>query len=373
MTRAHLPAISALRFLAAGWVLLFHSLWFFAPVLPQPLAGMVANGYLGVNLFFLISGFILAHAYLTASGDLAVSRAEFWAARAARILPVYFLGWLAYLGFTLSDLWAGTAVSAQQWQAGAASALLLQAWWPDLALPWNSPGWSLSVEAFLYACFPVFLPLVARSRRPWLFALGAWLAGLVVPTLFVLAAPDGAGGTHRLATGPWLAAVKFFPPLHLGSFVAGIATGVLFVRGRLTWLRGPWWGLGLGTAFVGATVIDPGPVYALYHDGLLAPLFLLGIGWCAGIRWIPGPIVRLGEASYSLYILQYPLWELYRRAVEASGVELIGRKALAVYAVLATIASLLAFELLEKPARRAIRSRFAPAPARRPTSGDTSS
>src|SRR5271170_3917583 len=86
-----MPALTGLRFFLAALVLLFHVAAKPMQDAPGWLRGIVGHGYLAVNAFFILSGFVLAHTYLDANGKLKGSRRNFWEARFARIYPVYGL------------------------------------------------------------------------------------------------------------------------------------------------------------------------------------------------------------------------------------------------------------------------------------------
>jgi peptidoglycan/LPS O-acetylase OafA/YrhL len=354
--RPNLPGIAALRYFAALWVVLYHFTPMFHARLGAPLAGPAGNGYLGVNLFFLLSGFVLSYVYRRDDGGLAGSAASFWRNRFARIVPVYLFAWAAT--WAMQVRWAhGFSGIPRGSLAGAAlSGALLQAWVPGKALAWNSPGWSLSVEAFFYLLFPALLPVLARLRRPLLVAAGGWLLAGAGPAAYVALDPDGLGAALGPdAQGTWMAAIKFFPPLHLGSFVAGTGLGLLFLDGRLRRIRGPAAGAAIVGALALATAWNPGPLYPLFHDGLLLPLFALLVAWCANLERAPRLLVEAGEASYALYILQFPLWELWGLPVQALGLDFGGRKALLAFAVFASVASWVVLVAVEKPARAWIR------------------
>jgi peptidoglycan/LPS O-acetylase OafA/YrhL len=154
--RKTLDALTGARFLAAYWVLLYHFTveFRFDPLpgkpttshaVPTLLAPILLQGHLGVDFFFLLSGFILAYTYLGADGEPRGGKRAFWVARIARIYPVYLLG----LILAIPDLLASIP-NILGWQfltaATAIHLLLLHAWIP-VGTAWNQPSWSLSVEA----------------------------------------------------------------------------------------------------------------------------------------------------------------------------------------------------------------------------------
>lgn len=163
-------AINALRFLAAFWVLLFHTsihfgkinyLSFIQPVLDQ--------GTLAMTLFFMLSGFILSYRYSSFSNKEDLP--NYFASRIARLYPVYlFMGitTLWRLGDGANRFWI-----IENWgYIGAIPFALFaiflfifaaQAWFPSLFSIWNFGGsWSLSVEAFFYTLFPSLRERIGR-------------------------------------------------------------------------------------------------------------------------------------------------------------------------------------------------------------------
>src|SRR5205807_1827688 len=86
--RPGLPALTGLRFVAAAGIVLLH----FAPTgsrTPAWLREIVARGFLGVGLFFVLSEFVLAYTYVGDQGRLTTTRRVLWTARVARVAPVY--------------------------------------------------------------------------------------------------------------------------------------------------------------------------------------------------------------------------------------------------------------------------------------------
>src|SRR5919202_5306181 len=224
----HLKPLTGLRFLAALLVVVHH----FGPYVLSPLASdplrtfkiaernIVLTGMIGVDLFFVLSGFILAYTYLDGRGRLRGTRGQFWVARIARIYPVYVC------------IWAVTAVPFVWLHyphvvpvlSAATSLVLTQTWLPFFSADWNPPIWSLSNEAFFYLLFPLLPIVVARLNRYHLYlAMGAlWAMSLAMPLAYLAAHPAG-----RL----W-PAIVFTPLLFLPEFLTGVALGRLYVLAR---------------------------------------------------------------------------------------------------------------------------------------------
>ncbi len=365
--RPNLPALTGLRFVAALGVVVFHRGQDFVQAHgPGWLVPIAASGYVGVSLFFVLSGFILAYTYFEEPAR-PPSPLAFYQARVARLYPVYLVGLLIAWPFGLRDLARLGDVTARARGVGAwlAEALLLQSWHPETACGLNCPGWSLSVEVFFYALFPFLGFMFYRSVRAHL-ALVPLLSALAVaaPVLYHALQPDGLAhidpGTHT----PLVSLVKYNPLLHLPEFALGIVVAGLHFAwrargGAWTW---PVWSLALVLL---ALVWGPSLPHLVLHNGLLAPVF----GWLILTLARPDstaarvlawrPLVLLGEASYSLYIVHMPLamWyaSLAKRLFEGArpGWDF------PLYLALSVGLSLLLYRLVELPARRVVRAYFA--------------
>jgi peptidoglycan/LPS O-acetylase OafA/YrhL len=210
LRRESLPELSGLRFFLAAHVLFFH----FAPSFLGDSAfarNLLRAGSSSIAGFFLLSGFILTYAHVLDSDRLDQPVREFWLARFLRIYPAYFLAFLMTAPFALAQL-RQAAFPFQEVVKTGLFLSLLQTWVPGLWRYWNYPAWSLSVEAFFYAMFPLLVPWIFRPRWDWRIMLAAvWLVGLVVPLALL--------GTTQFE---WLLAM---PPLHLPEFVFGMVLG----------------------------------------------------------------------------------------------------------------------------------------------------
>lgn len=348
MTAEHLKPLTSMRFLAAMWVVMFH----YWPALDVAvLPGAVAKGYLGVELFFVLSGFILSHVYLQAAGERTFRYGAFLWARLARIYPLH-LATLAGVGLMAGAATvAGMAIDGNilSWRSLPANLLMVHAWGfaPDAG--WNHPSWSISAEWFAYLLFPAFAWVAWRLReRPGVALIGATLGLMGLYAVF-----------ERLAGFPLTQATIHWGALRIvPCFAYGCAA-------YLAWRKGGLSRPGLfAAACAGLIAVAAG---LQLWDGLIVALFgplILSLASLArdGAGWLAArPAVYLGEISYSVYMVCVP-WKLLAvngaaRLTGAVDDQLNLWVWLAAVAAIPLIAAA-SYHLIEKPARQGMR-RFA--------------
>jgi peptidoglycan/LPS O-acetylase OafA/YrhL len=350
--RAELRALTGFRFFAAIYVVWLH----FAPLKAGLAATFIGHGGASVKFFFMLSGFILTYVHDQSSELDASARRTFWVARFARIYPVYALAFLLFTPSIYTSLVMlhghSTQTASRMVVYGIASLTLLQAWSTKLAYGWNPPGWSLSAEAFFYAFFPHVLVRLRRLplRRVVCVGVLLWVIAFL-PHLIASAFPGketAIGGVDEI--------VEFMPIFRIAEFIGGMVLARIFLEkpqvsdfaSRVLWLT--------LVALLVTLLFCP----SRYIGLLIFPefaLLILGLSSSAGwLSRIAGaqPLHLLGEASYSVYILQAPVHFLYFEALgaprSASGFGLF----LSYQLVLICVA-IATFHLVEKPANRAIR------------------
>ncbi len=323
--QAKIPALTGLRAIAALWVLVLHFGEGVSATWPSAVRSVFSTGFIGVDLFFVLSGFILAWNYLGADGTLSVNRSEFWRARAARILPAYYISLGISLPMFLLMQFHGGVTPATIRGAivtGLTSLTLTQSWVSPFSYLWNNPGWSLSVEMFFYLAFPW---LAARIARWPLAKLVRWVAVLYVVTIasaYLFVALHSHPSTWKWEPAVdyciWISWLGCNPLVHAHEFLMGIAI-CRWLReeqrgSRPEWMRGPvatcaaLFGLAVLAAFRGPIPFMPALV------GIHSPLFALLIYGLAKQRGIFARIlstrafVFLGEISYSLYLTHLTVW-----------------------------------------------------------------
>jgi Predicted acyltransferases len=349
-----LPGLTAIRFFAAAWVYCFHSrLWLGHTGL---FARLFSVGYAGVSVFFVLSGFILSYNYL----EKEYAARQFWNARAARIVPIYWLSLLVALPWTLHEAAKGKVALSADFLAVPA---FLQSWIPSTTLVWNPPAWSVSTEVFFYLMFPlVAAPLAGAFRkRPVLCLIGLWILAAAPSMLYAVLRPEGPVDTESRVF--WLSVIKFNPLVRLPEFLLGICVGTAFMDG---WrIPRPRLATPVCLAAMGLTAaVLSGYSYPLLHNGLCAPLAaLLILALASTENWLDwAPLMLLGEASYSLYLFSNPFGYMY--ASVAKYLTFLqsrdGIGGFIVFFLFCVAGSILVYVAFETPCRRRMRALLSP-------------
>lgn len=327
----HNPALTGLRGVAALWVALYHG-WqaFGAPRLS--IAGFdgaawLAAGYVGVDLFFVLSGFLLGLPLARALQERGAAQAlrTFWWRRCLRVLPAYWAQIAVLLGVLA---WQGAWPEPSALSIGS-HLLLATNLVPFQVALLNPVYWSLPVEWNFYIILPLLIWAIARLRWPLALA-----CVLFVAVCYRLACLDTVFDVPPESLLSWWAGSIHQLPARLDQFVLGMAAAALVGRGwgggKLgdRWLVGAMLGLLAYTAWIGTR----GDIYSrvelpwvLLQFTVLALLFAaLCVAAGGDSAWArrllsPRPLVYLGTISYSLYLWHLPIlhwqqaWDLGER------------------------------------------------------------
>lgn len=251
-------------------------------------AYLVPKGDLAVDLFFVLSGFVLAHAY----SKRRLTLLAFLQIRLIRLYPLYLVGFLlGFVTFALEGSLDRTGI-----EASVLGLLFLPAYgFPPGAwlYPLNPPAWSLFFELVINALWFAALPfLSARVLK------AALLCGALLITATIII--DGNVGTGATSTQFLGGFCRVFY-----SFFAGVAAnriwGAMTVR-----FRPPAW---IVIAFLCAMLVAPvaGPTFDIVAVLVLCPA-LVFLGACSVLpRWAEELADGSGRASYAIYILHWPV------------------------------------------------------------------
>jgi peptidoglycan/LPS O-acetylase OafA/YrhL len=295
----NIRSLTGLRFFAAFWVVLFHY-WPKLDVAFTPT--LVSKGYLGVELFFILSGFILCHVYRTSVEDGRFRYGGFLWARLARVYPLHLA---TLVGMGLLAVGAGLAGFAvdpniASLEALPANLLMVHAWGFAPVAGWNHPSWSISAEWFAYLSFPLFAWAALKlQHRPITALVGA----IALLTALYVGFQAMAGFPLTQATINW-GALRIVP-----CFAFGCALH-LFWRERPAQNRtAAVAGAALSTVFVALAASFEAPD-ALIVTGLgFVILFLARCAQAGSNLMGSAPLVYLGEISYSVYMVCVP-WKI---------------------------------------------------------------
>lgn len=349
-------ALTGLRGIAAMAIVFYH----FRPsdIEPERLRIVFDHGYLMVDLFLVLSGFILTMTYGTVfSGrfDLEAYRI-FLSRRIARIYPLYAImttiaAGLVALGWM--DRWPGPEVPVTL----AINYLMIQNWLMVPSL--DTPGWSIGAEWSAYLAFPLFVAIAYRPRPAIALAfIVASLLGLYVMTQLPILA-DQPKRTGLLDI--WHYGTVFPVVRCLLTFLIGVAACRLMeVEAFRQALFMRWTGFAIVVAILAMMALaDADIVIVALFPFLIASLSRdetpLG-------RMMGSPIVyRLGVLSYAVYLihnlLNYPLYWL---AAELTGLgaPIPYLTAMLVFAAISLALADLAHRTIEMPGRRKLRALF---------------
>ncbi|MBK5570200.1 acyltransferase [Ensifer sp. SSB1] len=322
--------IQYLRAVAALGVVVFHA--------AERTGHHFAIGAAGVDIFFVISGFIM----WVISERRPMSPFSFLRDRVQRIAPVYWLATAVMVLGGLAGLFPNLVLSPTH---VLASLLFVPIPSPSTGEIWPVlvQGWTLNYEMFFYAVFALTL-LLPRSRRL-----------LVISTCFLLLVGLG----FAIDTDNALFST-YSRPIIL-EFVAGMIIAELWLRGRV-----PGGYAGLVLIAIGVSGFAALAVFRLPFDefvlGPLAVLLVVGTLSLESRGWFRprGLPMLLGDASYSIYLWHTFAISVVVKVCARAGVDLALSAFLAVLS--GTVLGVAAYVLLEKPLTRRLRPRIAPKP-----------
>jgi len=357
INRAQIDSLTGLRAVAACWVMLMHfreitptRLWRF-PILDD----FIANGAYGVDVFFVLSGFILCHVYMPVFKDglTADNVRQFLSYRFARLYPVHLLTFGLMLVLVIVKLLlsgSGDIPDRYDLLTIGTTLVLLHAWIPGIQTP-NMPAWSISAEWFAYILFPVLCILFSYSRWiPLVYATAGLSLAAFEPLREYLLSHVLSGFLVGMATYHVLPITNRILAAHKGMGLLSAALIVFWAQGQ-----------------------SPRP-----EIGIL--LFAVLIPTIADARDLLGRLlsttilVYLGEISYSIYMMHWPVRVVLRNALQIT--DLLDKFPPALVVLTFVVATLIAasasYHLVELPGRAWLRralGRFHGSARRRASAG----
>lgn len=384
--RLVVPALTGLRFVAAFMVLMGHGSTILPPGAPYYDVGfwILQITWVGMSLFFVLSGFVIWINYAAAFQRQAFIPAlrGFMAARVARLYPMYAA--TIILALAMGALMPAlhrlpwpllTPLMVQGWVPGGGGSLAV------FSIAWLGHLWSVSAEMFFYILFPAVALALWRVRSVKGLAAGALVNLLLMAVYFYLAFHYGVRLTQRLDPDVdkqammWLTYYAPYP--HLFEFIAGCLAGQVFMvlraspvgsRGRFFVVASAWL---LAVGFVCLPLPMVGIHYypdyehrltllARLSAAALIPLLLIHVSRYPTFlaRIMSSRLMLLGgECSYSIYLLHPRLLGLFVFYVGGPYVPTLAEYVfrLAVIACAIPVLAHGSYRLIERPARTYLR------------------
>jgi len=334
-----LEALTGLRGLAAWVVVVYHLRTALSHTLPSWTAPVLAKGYLAVDLFFILSGFVLWHAYgATLAQQGLRGAARFWWRRFARIWPLHAVMLALCVALALLLALTGRPAPNYPWRELPLHILLVQNWGWTAHLSWNDPAWSISCEMAAYLLFPALVRVAPWSRLRSGALLG-WAAAL----LLILALYFNRTSLTSDVPHTGLARCLF-------EFTLGTVLRPLWQRWHRTPAAAPLVAAaGLAALVLGLAFPAPEAIFAPFCLAALILTLALAPSGPARLLALP-PLHSLGEISYSTYLAHHVLFALFKLAF-LRGTAFITYPQMAAYLALVLAASILLYRTIEKPAQ----------------------
>jgi peptidoglycan/LPS O-acetylase OafA/YrhL len=288
------------RFLAAIAIVIFHYGQNIFPFNIQWFSFIFKQSNILVSYFFLLSGFVMILAY---NNKVKINYLEFYKNRFFRLYPLYFLSILIVFIF----------VSVKHFSFDYSTIFLnllaVQSWFPEKATAFNTPGWSISVEFFFYLIFPILFNLTYKNKKKLKYwVLISFLIFLLTQlSLHYLMNTNFYGGYPS----PSFNLLFFHPLMHVNEFLIGNLAAILFLKFDKSNRN-----LDLSIIFNFILIVITLKCVTIvnFHNGLLSFLFIPFIillsnnnGFITKI-FLKKPLVILGEISFGIYILQFPVF-----------------------------------------------------------------
>jgi peptidoglycan/LPS O-acetylase OafA/YrhL len=373
----NIVAIEGLRAVAVLWVILFHYLLVRDPAARDPwnawiggidaLRHVIGSGYLGVDLFFLITGFLLVLPWFrhAREGTPPPSVSAFYVRRIRRIVPAYYVQ-LALLFLLLAPAYYGFAEWRYDTRFVAVNLLAHLSFlhystpYTAASLSVNGPLWSLAVEAQYYLVLPFLALLFVRARittalaliaiaAAWRFLASADMAWLVDAEMRI--GPRWSvteeGVRNLLATQL---------PGYFAHFAVGVLAGHFWLvsQGKPVSRHASWaWLASAAAAFVFVCEVQAESrgatqVFAWLASAAALGLAVLGLVMsplASGTVLLGNPVLQfVGRVSYSAYLYHYPLLLLWNKYGPA-----VGWLTLALYLALLLAVAWLSYRFVERP------------------------
>jgi|SRR5579863_991076 len=365
-THKYLSNLTPLRGIAALWVVVFHFSEIVAKFVSTKYSLLLTKGYLMVDLFFILSGFIMMHVYgkKFQSGLSVKNFREFIVARFARVYPLHFFTLMILILLAASS---GGWNIVQDPKAISTNLLLLHSFGIHKIFTWNVPSWSISAEWWAYLVFPLIVLFIYRKKGMAIAILGFFVILTYLAIMF------------------WIPRVNIFDPAAPPHRNLDVTFDYGFLRGLAGFILG----------LLLYRLYEEGPLRKFFQTDMAAAISILlailsmHFGWNDGFTIIFFAAIvfsfalnngkmhtlcnlrlpqYLGKISYSIYLIQiFPLIPIFA-GLKLPGLVYEGQSATTgfwtgvgyclIYMIIVTGLASLTYYTIEKPCRKFINRKW---------------
>lgn len=363
----YLSSLTALRGIAALLVAVFHFEMAVARFVPAAQSMFFEKCYLMVDLFFMMSGFIMLHVYSNQFKDNIQTKSlkNFLVARFARIYPLHLFSLLLLIVIVrwLTD-WGNPPIILEQPADILPNIFLLHSFGFTKIYSWNIPSWSISAEWAAYLLFPIIALCINKKKVITIILLALFIIAAYYAIMYLLPRKNPINPAipvpHNLNTT--------FDYGYIRG-IAGFATGILvYLLYELRAVRKAFSSDLVSLLIILAITIS---MHFALNDSLTVLLFaILVLSFTANNGRIAKICNRkilqfLGDISYSVYLMQIFLQEPFSHSIYLPGITGIGRGKQNIdfssgvlycitYLILLIMISYVSYQWVERPSRRFI-------------------
>ena len=285
--------LTGLRFYAAMWVFLYH---FFPVYTAAPKIDFFEVGFLGVDVFFVLSGFILTYVYYNKFFISKITGKDYWSfvvKRLAKIYPLHFVITLVFIPVVYIGKYFFHQDSVKiYWDALPQNFLMIHSWGTTKYLSWNFPSWSISAEWFAYLFLFAPLSFIYKFSKIFFISLGVFIVCAFI--YYWISIPDFMLDRYTMNGLP-----RIIPEFILGALsglvkiklnMKKLQASLVFVFGFLFLIASFYFNFHFQQlCILGFAGIIIGLSYRTYFDGLFSSKQL----------------IYLGNISYAFYLTQF--------------------------------------------------------------------
>jgi peptidoglycan/LPS O-acetylase OafA/YrhL len=338
--KPNLDILYSLRFFAAITVVLYH----FAPsqILIVDFLKIKSFGYEPVSFFFFLSGFILTHAYGNTQFDGIGEKKQFLFKRLSKLGPVYISALVMCSILNFHEFNQTSSFSFRFFL----EITMLQSLLFKTSL--NFPAWSISCELLFYVLFPI---LIQRIRIK-----------LIRDKIIIMIVIFSLSISFFNMTKDLISNVQYFPFIHLHTFIIGIISYTVFFSSRHSQILTKYNALIILGAVLLIVFLMSSHVIVNHNNGWFALIYFFLIPAFCYNKLLNNVFsndffILLGKSSYSLYILQFPIWLLFNLSLYNIGIE-FSNELFSLFIFFLIVISIISYKLIENPLDNYFRAKF---------------